>query len=668
MIENMRPDNVGAANGILAPRLPMLERVAIWGVAIGRRLAFAGVIGMLIIIVLTMADIFLRWRGVGSVPGLNEILAWGVAVAVAAMFPAGAAERFNLAVDVLAGWLGRRSTRRLHFVGAFILLLFYVALTWCLAKTAAEMSGRGAVTMFLHWPEAPFVWAIDALLAFSSLAQAIACLIASRTMLSRADESITASGDRSRVWRPRPIAVGIVVLLLTVGVIATGAGDEVSAMAKASPILTGTVLTIVMMAAVLLMTPIAAAMGAVGLIGAVLLMGFNPAILVLGTSAVEYLANPEMAVLPFFLIMGAFAGFAGLSDDIYRLAHVLLGHRRGGLALATVGGCAGFGALSSSSIATCAAIGQVVMPEMRKRGYAPALSTGAVAAGGTLAPLLSPGSGPLVIYALLTEQSIGQLFIGSAIPAALAIVLFGITVMIMVRVRPSIAPERSPPASWSDTGRAIAKSWGVILLIALVFGGIYGGVFTVTEAAAVGAGISFLFALFRGKLSRGALWQVMSQVTATTAMLYIMFFGAVMFSYFVDYSGAPEYLTVFLKGLPFPPPVVIALFLVVFVLLGCIMESFAVMLIVVPIVAPYIHQMGFNEIWWGVVMVGVVETGLITPPLGLNVLVLKNIAGNDIATGTIFRGVMPFIGADLVRLALLVLFPALVTSLPGLLR
>lgn len=160
----------------------------------------------------------------------------------------------------------------------------------------------------------------------------------------------------------------------------------------------------------------------------------------------------------------------------------------------------------------------------------------------------------------------------------------------------------------------------------------------------------------------------MSQVTATTAMLYIMFFGAVMFSYFVDYSGAPEYLTVALKGLPFPPPVVIALFLVVFVLLGCIMESFAVMLIVVPIVAPYIHQMGFNEIWWGVVMIGVVETGLITPPLGLNVLVLKNIAGDDIATGTIFRGVMPFIGADLVRLALLVLFPALVTSLPALLK
>lgn len=492
------PISIEPVSGALSPRLSTLDAIVTWSVAAGRRLAFVGVLGLLIIILLTMIDIFLRWRGVGSVPGFNEILAWGVAVAVAAMFPAGAAERSNLAVDVLAGRLGWRSTRRLHFIGAVILLMFYVSLTWCLTKTAAELSGRGAVTMFLHWPEAPFVWAIDALLAASTLAQAIACLVAFRTMLSAADEPAAAAVGRSWVWRPAPIAVGIVVFLLMVGIITTGAVDGLPTMAKASPLLTGTLLTIVMMAAVLLMTPIAAAMGAVGLIGAVLLMGFNPAILVLGTSAVEYLANPEMAVLPFFLVMGAFAGFAGLSDDIYRLAHVLLGHRRGGLALATVGGCAGFGALSSSSIATCAAIGQVVMPEMRKRGYAPALATGAVAAGGTLAPLLSPGSGPLVIYALLTEQSIGQLFIGSAIPAALAILLFGITVMIMVRVRPSMAPERSRPASWGETGQAIGQSWGVILLIALVFGGIYGGIFTVTEAAAVGAGISFLFALFRG--------------------------------------------------------------------------------------------------------------------------------------------------------------------------
>jgi len=366
-------------------------------------------------------------------------------------------------------------------------------------------------------------------------------------------------------------------------------------------------------------------------------------------------------------VMGAFCSVAGLSSDIYRLAHVLVGHRKGGLALATIGGCAGFGAISSSSIATCAAIGQVVLPEMQRRGYSPALATGTVAAGGTLGPLLSPGSGPLVVYALLTEQSIGQLFIGSAIPAVLALILFGLTVAFYIYIKPAAAPQPEPRANWAEIKHALVQSWGVLLLFVAVFGGIYGGIFTITEAAAVGAGLAFLFALLRGRLSAGAIWTVMRDVTATTAMLYIMFFGALMFSYFVDYSGLPEMLTRMLKSLPIEPFAVIGLLLVVFVLLGCVMESFAVMLITVPIISPYIQEMGYSMIWWGVVMVGVVETGMITPPLGLNVLVLKNVA-RDVPTRTVFKGVLPFIGADLIRLALLLLFPALVTWLPKVLR
>ena len=639
-----------------------LKHFHAWSIVAGRVLALIGITLMMAIVLVTMSDIALRFLKLGSISGANEIMGWGVAIAVAATFCAGAAEKANLEVDVLAGVLPEHVQTWLHVIGAFLLLVFYICLGWCLASTALELSRRGAVTMFLRWPQAPFVWLACALVVASAFIQLAISAATFREALSITGVPAPHAGRRTAT-----AAGALLAAALGVAAFAEGYFDGIASLARATPILTAAILTVVMLAAILFLVPIAAGMGLVGVAGAALLMGAKPAFFVLGSATVEYLSNPALAVLPLFLIMGSFAGVAGLSEDMYRLAHVLLGHRRGGLALATIAGCAGFGALSSSSIATSATFGQIALPEMRKRGYSPAFATGVVAAGGTLAPLLSPGSGPLVVYALLTEQSIGQLFVGAAIPALVAVALFWAVAVISVRVRPEIAPAKLAAPTWGDVGGAATQSWGVILLIVVVFGGIYGGVFTVTEAAAVGAGVAFLFALLRGKLSSGAMWSVMAQVTSTTAMIYFLLFAGVMFSYFIDYSGAPEAVTTFLQSLPLPPAAVVVLFVVFFLLLGCIMESYLVLLIVVPIVAPYIFHAGFSPIWWGIIMVGVVETGMILPPLGLNVLVLKNLVGG-VPTRIIFAGVVPFIGADLVRLVLLLIFPALVTWLPAALK
>jgi tripartite ATP-independent transporter DctM subunit len=405
-------------------------------------------------------------------------------------------------------------------------------------------------------------------------------------------------------------------------------------------------------------------MGLVGLVGTALLLGTGPAFAVFGTVIVEYLTSDQLAVLPLFLIMGSFAGVAGLAQDIYDLAHTFLGHRRGGLALATIGGCAGFGTLTGSSIATTATIGQVALPEMQSRGYSASLSTGCVAAGGTLGQLVPPSTA-LILYALLTEESIGQLFIGAIVPAVMAVILYCCAIVLFVRLSPGSAPAAGKGPTVHEVLRSVRRSWGVVLLVGVVIGGIYGGIFTVTEAAAVGAGLAFLFALFRGKLRGGALLRVVGETTATTAMLYVMFFGAVTFSYFIGLSGLPENLTALIKSLDLPHLLVIAVILVIFLFLGCIMDSFAVMVITVPILAPFINDIGYSLIWWGILNLIVVETGMITPPFGLNVFILKSLLRSDVPMTTVFRGVLPFVIADLLKLALIVVFPVLVLWLPS---
>lgn len=659
----------------------MLKTAEGWAGVISRRVAFAGVLAMLLIAMLTVIDILLRWLFNASVPGFNEVLETGIAVAVASTFPAGAANRVNLTIDLLASRFADPTKAWLKAVGALALLMFYFFLAWQVGDDAAGLAARDAVTVFLEMPLAPFIWIISGLLAASGLVQFFIYFNSVQDALLgvyEEDKPGHAPGADGGGAAARPdtggadipaarvilAGVGLLIAGLLVIVAIERGIENFSDLVQSGPGITALIMFALMWLLALMLIPLGATMGLLGVLGAALLAGPEPAMAVLGSSAVEFLTNRQLAVLPLFLIMGSFAAAAGLSTDIYDLAQTSLGHRRGGLALATIGGCAGFGALTGSSLATAATIGNVALPEMRKRGYSPGLATGCVAAGGTLGQLVPP-SMVIVLYAILTEESIGQLFIAAIIPAVIAVVFYMIAISAYVRVSPGAAPPPQQRKSFREIWIMAVRSWGVLFLFALVIGGLYGGIFTATEAAAVGAGAAFLFALFRGKLTGGALWRVIGETTATTAMIYILIFGAVTFSFFMGITGLPELMTSTIRGLDIPPIAVIAVLLVIYIILGAIMDPFPVMVITVPIVAPLILELGYDLLWWGIIMVVVVETGLITPPFGINVFILKGISGGDVPTSTVFKGVMPFVGADLVKLALLVIFPPLITWLPS---
>ncbi|MFC3228586.1 TRAP transporter large permease [Marinibaculum pumilum] len=411
--------------------------------------------------------------------------------------------------------------------------------------------------------------------------------------------------------------------------------------------------------------PVGVAMGATGLVCFWLLDGdFNLAFSILKTETQGALSSLELAVIPLFLLMGGFATAAGMSTDLYRLAQSWLGHLRGGLALATIGACAGFGAVCGSSIATTATMTKVALPEMRARGYAARLAAGAIAGGGSLGMLIPP-SILMVLYAILTEQSVLSMFAGAVVPGVLAVLLYMAAIAVHVRLFPAAAP-RSERQPWRDRLQASARSWRVVALAFVVSAGIYGGAFTVSEAAAVGGALAFLFYLVGRGRSRASLLEVLGDTAGTTAMLFVVIIGASTMSYFVTISGAPGAIVDWIRDLGLPPLGVIAILAVMFVFLGSVFDTTAGMVITLPFVYPLILELGYDPIWWGLVMIVLIEVGMITPPIGLNVFVLHGMAP-DLPLGEIFRGIVPFLIADILRLVLLILFPQLVLWLPGLL-
>jgi C4-dicarboxylate transporter DctM subunit len=645
-------------------------------VAVSRRIAFIGVFGMLAVTALTTADVISRWLWGGSVPGLNEVLAMGLAATISSTFPAGAAGRINLAVDILAGRLGERALLWLRTAGAFFLLILYALIAWRFSIYAGELARRGVTTVILLWPQAPFIYAVGFFLGLTAIVQLVVALVDLRNAIAgRATTAAAGFSDfidtgqtsdkAARVDNRLLVPASILAVTLTV-LLVYGARELVlalSADAMSYGAMLGIGLFLLMWSLVLLAFPLGAAMALVGLFGSALLTGIDPALSVLATEPSTFLTNEQVATLPLFLMMGSFAVAGGLSSDIYNLAHKLIGHFRGGVALATIGGCGTFGALTGSSMATAATIGRVALPEMNARGYSLQLATGCVAAGGTLGALVPP-SVPLIFYALLTNQSIGVLFVASFLPALLAIALYMATVMAHAWLAPKSVPPDSSRVSLTELLRALRDAWEVIALFLMVLGGLYGGVFTATECAAFGASGAFLVALYRGKLRYGNFLRVMGETTATTAMLYILIFGAVNFSFFMGLTGTPEILTEFFANLHMPAVSSIFVLLIIYIVLGAVMDSFPVMLITVPIITPFIQHLGYDLVWWGIVMVCVMETGMITPPFGLNVFIMKSIGGANLRLTTVFKGVMPFVAADLIKLVLLVLFPAIAIWLP----
>jgi len=416
---------------------------------------------------------------------------------------------------------------------------------------------------------------------------------------------------------------------------------------------------------VLLYVPLGVAMAVAGIVGFGILGGLQPALSLLASETATSFTSLDLATIPLFIMMGGFATAAGLSEDLYRMAYALVGHRRGGLALATVGGCAGFGAVCGSSIATTATFGRVALRPMLARGYTPGFAAGTIAAGGTLG-ILVPPSVIMVIYAVLAQELIITLYVAALIPAIVAIALHAGAISLYVRWRPSSAPS-GERLSWQERLREVRRCWAVVVLIAIVLGGLSFGVFTATEGAAVGAALAFAFALMRRSLRRESFWRTLMDVASTTAMIYVIIIGATIFGYFVAVSHAPGALVGAVKDSGLPVAVLMAVLVAVYLVLGAFFDEVAAMVITLPFVLPLVKSWGYDPVWWGVINVTIVELGMLIPPLGMNVFVIHGIAP-EVPLRAIYRGVMPYIASNLVRLGLLLSVPPLALWLPELLK
>ena len=431
------------------------------------------------------------------------------------------------------------------------------------------------------------------------------------------------------------------------------------------PIAVALLVLIGMFALIFLHVPIGIAMGVSGVIGFCVLAGFKPALTLLAGETASMFSSLDLAAIPLFLMMGAFATVAGLSEDLYRIFNAFLGHRRGGLAIATIGSCAGFGAVCGSSIATAATFCKIALPQMLKRGYAPGFAAGSVAAGGTIKSMIPP-SVVMVVYALLTQQLIITLYVAAIVPAFLAITLHFITIAIYVRRRPAAAPA-GPSLPWRERFAELKHGGPVFLLVSAVLGGTILGVYTATEGAGVGAALAFIFSVARGRLTRKSLWEALTFTAQNTAMIYVIVSGASVFAYFATITHAPETMVKAIQGLGMPGLGVIAALLVMYIALGAVFDEMAAMVITMPFVLPLIKSFGYDPIWWGIINVVIIELGMIVPPIGINVFVIHGMARN-IPLTAIYRGVTPFILADIVRLAILVAFPVLALWLPAALK
>lgn len=404
-------------------------------------------------------------------------------------------------------------------------------------------------------------------------------------------------------------------------------------------------------------------MGLIGFLGIACLSGWPAALVILKTVPFTTFANYSMSVVPLFILMGSFCFYSGISKDLYDSVHKWLGQLRGGLAMATTAACAGFAALSGSSLATAATMGTVALPEMKRYNYDSTLAAGCIAAGGSIGILIPP-SVPLIIYGILANQSVGKLFMAGVIPGILEAVFYIITIYILCLINPQIGPM-GPRTSIREKVSSLKGIWSVIVLFVLVIGGIYLGVFSPTEAAGVGSLGACIFALLRRRLTWRNFQAAILDSVKTTAMIFVIFLGAMILGYFLAVTRLPFELAEVVGRLPVNRYVILILILIMYLLLGCIMDSLAMILLTVPIFYPLITSLGFDAVWFGIIVVRAAEIGLITPPVGLNVYIIKGIAG-DVPMSTIFRGVIPFIMADICHLALLIVVPQVALFLPGL--
>lgn len=431
---------------------------------------------------------------------------------------------------------------------------------------------------------------------------------------------------------------------------------------------------ILLLMILVLRVPIAIAMGLVGFFGFAGQLGLSfdnidsfrwlPVLTLTSNRIIDTAQEYSLSVIPLFILMGNLVTRSGLSHEIYKASYAFLGHRKGGLAMSTVLACAGFSSICGSSLATSATMAQMAMPPMRRFGYSDSLAAASIAAGGTLGILIPP-SIILVIYGLLTETSIRELFAAGFIPGILGIILYILAVKYVVWRRPSDGPA-GEKMTWNERLHALKGIWGVIVLFVVVMGGIYLGIFTPTEAAGIGSGGAFIIALAKRSLSFEIIFDTFADTARTSTMLFAVVIGALIFSDFISRARFTDVLLEYVSSLDISPMSVLFVILLIYIVLGMVFESLSMLLLTIPVFFPLVSNLGFDPVWFGIVVVVVTEISLITPPIGMNVFVLSAVLP-DVKTGTIFKGITPFWTADIIRLLLIVLFAQISLFLPELL-
>lgn len=411
--------------------------------------------------------------------------------------------------------------------------------------------------------------------------------------------------------------------------------------------------------------PISISMCLIGFIGFASIAGFDSALGILRTVPYSTFADYSFSVIPLFMLMGTFCYYAGLSKDLYDGFNSWIGKMRGGLAMATIGACAGFSAVCGSSLATAVAMGKAVLPEMKRYKYNDGLATGAIASGGSMGILIPPSTG-FILYGIITSQSIGKLFLSGIIPGILEAIFYIITIFVLCKINPSYAPA-GPRTSLKHKFKALQGTWVVLVLFLLVIGGLYLGVFSPTEAGGVGAFGALIFGFARRRLNWKSFKDSLLEVGWSTAMLMTILLGAMFLTYFLVISRLPNNLATAIGELQLNRYAILAIIGALYIILGCLMDPIAMILITVPILYPMVIKLGFDPIWFGVFVVRMSEIGMITPPVGLNVFVIKGVAEN-ISMGTIFKGIVPFLIADIFHVALLVIFPQICLFLPRMMK
>ena len=629
----------------LKKALDISDRGTNW---IARSINGVGVTALTLMMLLTAVDVCSRYIFDSPITGSYELTEFMMAILVAFGLAYTAAHQGHINVDLLLTRTSPRSQAVINSITALLGVGFFILMTWRSFIYAGKLRLDGYTSQSLEIPTYPFAYVV-----------AVGCAILVLVLL------IFLRGQLREVTKeaPLPVSAGFLALILLVFLLFVTPLFGAWFSWQIDPLNVGFLGIGLLLLLLFSGMPIALAMGLVGFLGMAYVNGLMPGLNVMGTAPHTISSSYNMSVVPLFVLMGALCFHAGLSKELYYAVYRWIGHFPGGLAMATIGACASFAAVSGSSVATTATMGMVSLPEMKRYKYDLGLAAGSIAAGGSIGILIPP-SVILVLYGILTEQSIGKLFAAGFIPGVLEALFYMATIYILCKRNPLLGPK-GERADFRQRIRSLKATWGVVVLFVVVIGGIYMGVFTPTEAAGAGAFGALIFSLGRRRLNWKTFRDSLEETSKTTAMVFLILIGATLLGYFLAVTRLPFELSTYVSELDVNRYIILGMIILLYLILGAIMSSLAMIVLTVPIIFPVIEALGFHPIWFGILIVRVVEIGQITPPVGINVYVLKGVA-KDLTLQGIFRGVLPFLVADICHVALLIAVPQIATFLPDL--